>query len=342
MRRICTAVIVGALLGACGQDNPPPPPPPPGVTPPAPGAIPQPVAPQPVAPGVPAPGTTGSIALSPGFTPDPQLLSGTAGGPVQASNLSPQCTGWISTEPNHLVQAGANFAMLRFLVNGGNQDTTLVVQRPDGSYACDDDTEGRHPIVQGPAAAGLYRIWVGAYTRGEAVPYTLGLSELGNVTAASLVGGVVPPVNPPGAGATQLDTTGTQSNFGVVALSPGFTPDPHVVTGTSGGSIDATTVASGCNGWIARVPDHILNAAGSFPNLRILVHSTQDTTLVVRTPTGSFLCNDDAEGLNPEISGPVPAGQYRIWVGSYEQGQNAPYRIGFTELTSVTTANLAQ
>ncbi|HJL49370.1 MAG TPA: hypothetical protein RMG45_26165, partial [Polyangiaceae bacterium LLY-WYZ-15_(1-7)] len=67
-----------------------------------------------------------------------------------------------------------------------------------------------------------------------------------------------------------------------------------------------------------------------------------DTTLVVRKPDGTFVCDDDSEGMNPMVTGSFPPGQYRVWVGSYQQGQNAAYRLGFSELSSVTPNSIAQ
>ncbi|MBK7155376.1 MAG: hypothetical protein IPH72_26940 [Sandaracinaceae bacterium] len=56
-----------------------------------------------------------------------------------------------------------------------------------------------------------------------------------------------------------------------------------------------------------------------------------DTTLVVQLPDGSFLCNDDTHGLNPAVQlEPVPSGQLRVWVGSYQEGQEGDYQMAFT------------
>jgi hypothetical protein len=96
-----------------------------------------------------------------------------------------------------------------------------------------------------------------------------------------------------------------------------------------------------CRGSITQRPDHIFVAQGGYSMLKILASSTQDTTLIVRTPSGQFLCDDDGgEGVNPMIQGQFGAGTYQIWVGSYRQGTNHPYRLGFTEMANVTTSSL--
>ncbi len=131
------------------------------------------------------------------------------------------------------------------------------------------------------------------------------------------------------------------SNFGTVTLTSGFVPDPHVVEGTSGGGTDASTVNPGCNGWIAPNPDHLFAATSAFTSIRIMVRSEADTTLVVQKPDGSYACNDDSDGLNPlvQIDG-APMGTYRIWIGSYQQGTNSRYKLGFSELATVTPSSI--
>jgi hypothetical protein len=72
--------------------------------------------------------------------------------------------------------------------------------------------------------------------------------------------------------------------------------------------------------------------SGSFP-LYIFAQSREDTTLVVNLPDGSWICNDDFEGLNPGIVlQRPPTGQYDIWVGVFGGGSKIPARLGISEL----------
>lgn len=156
-----------------------------------------------------------------------------------------------------------------------------------------------------------------------------------------------PPAQPAAAQPTQpaqpaQPTGGLESNFGTVDLAPGFMPDPKVVSGTSGGGIDASTLNASCNGWVSQTPDHILAASANFSSLRIMAASQGDITLVVQKPDGSYACNDDTEGTNPVVAGAIQQGNYKIWIGSYEQGQNAQYQLGFSELDSVNPSSLGQ
>ena len=137
--------------------------------------------------------------------------------------------------------------------------------------------------------------------------------------------------------------------FGTVDLASGFTPDPHQVSVTAGGS-DATAAIGApdtCLGKIAAAqPDVRLNfTVGELP-LRIFVDSETDTTLVVNAPDGSWHCNDDGAdaGLNPLVQFDAPpSGQYDIWVGVYgDEAATAASTLSITELTTVTPASVAE
>ena len=71
--------------------------------------------------------------------------------------------------------------------------------------------------------------------------------------------------------------------------------------------MDATTIANGCVGMVARAPDFQLTyGAGSLP-LIFGVTSENDTTLVINGPDGRWYCDDDSgDGTNPLMSIPNP------------------------------------
>ncbi len=131
-----------------------------------------------------------------------------------------------------------------------------------------------------------------------------------------------------------VDVTQT-ATFGEIYLSSGFTPDPYRVSIFSGGSIDATTIANGCVGMVARAPDFQLTYdAGSLP-LIFGVTSDFDTTLVINGPNGRWYCDDDSgDGTNPLMSIPNPdSGVYDVYVGAYG-GNSGSSELYITELNS--------
>ncbi len=121
--------------------------------------------------------TYGTERLSPGFTPAVRTLRGLAGGNISASNVGAGCAGFIANSPDHVLELERDFAYVRILVNGGDNDTSLMIRTPSGEFACADDSDGSHPILAGAASAGSYRVWIGSHVRGATPAYTLGVTE---------------------------------------------------------------------------------------------------------------------------------------------------------------------
>ena len=169
---------------------------------------------------------------------------------------------------------------------------------------------------------------------------------LGSLVLTVLVGcggaGTGTQATTPG-GDSGLLVGGNTSNFGRHALAAGFEPDPVAVPIVSGGDIDVTQFGLGpdCKGFVTAQPDFILDYSGGSPFLRLFVVPQQnvvamDTTLVINTASGEWVCNDDARGANPvvDLANP-PGGQYDVWIGSYQPGANIQGHLGITELPAV-------
>lgn len=136
-----------------------------------------------------------------------------------------------------------------------------------------------------------------------------------------------------------LSIGGSRAHFGTHSLSAGFMPDPKVIRVTSGGNLNVSRMGygSGCRGYATSTPDAIVNYTGSSSSnfLRFYVQASGDTTLVINDATGTWHCNDDSVGLNPMVSiTNAPSGQYDVWVGSYQSGQQISGTLNVTELRS--------
>ena len=125
--------------------------------------------------------------------------------------------------------------------------------------------------------------------------------------------------------------------FENITLTPTFSPDPETIRGISGGAEAAgdltgrTDTATGpCSGFIDQQPDHRIVLTQYFNILSIQVQSSDDTTLVIRGPGGTW-CNDDYSGKNPGIVGQWLSGTYDVWVGSPSENAYYPYVIRLTE-----------
>jgi hypothetical protein len=122
----------------------------------------------------------GTVDLRSGFEPDPNVIALQSGGDLDASRINANCRGFISSAPDvRLVyEAGA----LPLIISvGSSQDTTLVVNGPDGRWYCDDDggRNGLNPSLRfARPASGRYEIWVGTYGRAALQNARLHISEL--------------------------------------------------------------------------------------------------------------------------------------------------------------------
>lgn len=131
-------------------------------------------------------GWGGQVELPAGFTGTETRTGRLGGGTIEAREWGHGCTGFVSAEPDHEVMSATTLPYARFVVNGGGLDTTLVLQLSDGTFRCNDDGEGLHPVVEGPLPAGLTKVWVGGYRASAEGDYRLGISTLPATTAASL------------------------------------------------------------------------------------------------------------------------------------------------------------
>jgi len=117
---------------------------------------------------------------------------------------------------------------------------------------------------------------------------------------------------------------GADPAFGHIALSADFEPDPRRIDVLAGGNdlVDGTLGAD-CVGHIdADKPDYVLDYRAGRYDLFIYAESAADTAIVLRTPDGSWLCNDDGEnrGLDPTVRVHAPqSGRYAIWIASIEK-----------------------
>ena len=126
---------------------------------------------------------------------------------------------------------------------------------------------------------------------------------------------------------TPFIVAGNRSNYGSTELRGGFSPDPFTVELLSGGNLSIRGMGLGprCVGHAMARPDYIVRYSEPADRLRFYVRANGgDSTLVVHSPDGRWLCDDDSgRGTNPLIDLPSPpAGTYEIWVGSYRHDQN--------------------
>jgi serine protease Do len=102
--------------------------------------------------------------------------------------------------------------------------------------------------------------------------------------------------------------------------------------------VDASYLGNGCRGWASAAPDFEVTYTGGSSSLRfyfIADNPTDDTTLIVSDPSGTWMCGDDSYGTpHPTVDfvGTAPDGVYDVWIGSYTQGETISGTFYITEL----------
>ncbi len=136
-----------------------------------------------------------------------------------------------------------------------------------------------------------------------------------------------------GLGATAFAQT---ANFNPITLSSG--QPSATVSGTTAGIFSVAHIAMRdqqgviCVGFADASPSHILTLQHPVTQLTIQVNSGgDDTTLFLQGPTDSRVhCGEDISRRNLDAhiqAQNLPAGTYRLWVGSHNQGQRINYSL---------------
>lgn len=289
-------------------------------------------------------GGTDDIWLNPTMV---SVLSGILEGEgLAADSLDPNCPGGIIPARPDVVlnwKEDATVDALRiFFISTG--DPTLVVVAPDGSLLCNDDL---NPLMLDPyleiqnPQEGRYAIYVGSYEGNAHVPGFLVFTSL-NLNPATLDLAQLLPreVDPAAAGevipesALLLDHE-PSAQPGETTLADGYGTYSQEMTG--GGSLGIFNVELNnqlCTGFVDAIPTFKFNWEGSAERLHIFFEGLNDSTLVVRTPDGSYACNDDYQGarnMNPLVEIVPKPGEYTVYVGGFAPSEVVSGTLTITE-----------
>jgi uncharacterized protein YraI len=140
----------------------------------------------------------------------------------------------------------------------------------------------------------------------------------------------------PGPGAAPTLNPSLPAVFGTTALTSGFVPDPFTVGITAGGPAGTSYLGAGCTGFTTASPSYsVTYTSGAFPTLRFYFIGSGDTTMIINTPSGNYVCVDDSFGtLNPTIDFNTPSsGRYDVWIGTFSVGGSVGGTLYVTEST---------
>jgi hypothetical protein len=274
--------------------------------------------------------TYGEITLDDDFGSEVHSIKLTSGGNINSSYLGGECTGFVSKEPDYRLfwnnTQTSNLGIL-FTPDDEGEDPTILVNLPDGTWICNDDMGAGlllpFALIENPKE-GQYDIWVGSFDEGNYIEGTLVIADMDRLLAEDQ---------------SSLDFN-LDPHYSTISLNEGFSPDPFVISGTSGGDVDIRSLSLGgndCIGFASDAPDFRINWSGSTSSLVIRFEaaaSGDDTILIINTPDGSWICNDDADELtlNPMIRlNGYGEGQYDIWVASMTKDSYIDGKLIVTE-----------
>ncbi|MFN8565248.1 MAG: hypothetical protein U0703_27310 [Anaerolineae bacterium] len=115
--------------------------------------------------------------------PDPYAIPGSlGGGDVDVGAQNEHCPGMYTTFPSFGFTLPEPTAFLRIFFTSDDPaaDAALIVQMPDGTWYCNDDSfNTKQPTVDviGNPSVGGVSIWVGSFNPGESIPGTLYLTR---------------------------------------------------------------------------------------------------------------------------------------------------------------------
>ena len=142
----------------------------------------------------------------------------------------------------------------------------------------------------------------------------------------------------------QLRHRGPGDAFLTINPLAGFPLDPFLVTAQGGGPVAASTLAKDCIGYVPAKPTVTVDYKGKADLLKAFFYSDGDTTLVVQTPDGKYVCGDDTNRLvlDPTVEIKKPAqGRYNVWVGSAAAKDLVPGFLVFTARADMDASKLA-
>jgi hypothetical protein len=277
---------------------------------------------------------------------DPFVISVLSTGTVDASTVADGCVGFIPAAPDVALNWTGESDLLRIFFHSIH-DAVITVVSPDGDVYCNDDASGTmfDPLVDiVDPVEGRYAIHVGHAEPEQEYPGMLVITSADTYGPANFnLGSLVPrEVIEPGF-ATRLPIEILQTEHeplnpdNAVDIETGF--EEVTFDFTESGQIALFNVQTNnfdCTGFVESIPSAVFNWTGESEAIEVFVEGDEDSTLMVYTPSGEYICNDDTmpggDNLNPSVVFETPAdGRYVIYIGSFEPGEATNGTLTITE-----------
>ncbi len=273
---------------------------------------------------------------------------------VDASSLGAGCGFFIPSRPDVVVnwEEQADVDKLRFfLLSMG--DLSLALVTPSGEVVCSDDL---NPLVLDPyievenPEAGTYAAFLGSY-EGDAVYPAFVVVTTQDINPATMDIAQLFPRNIDPRGVPQVLSLDLLESAGQGTVQPdggelSESSLPFSADLSAGGELGAFNLDQPndlCTGFISASPTFSFESTSAESPGVIFFESNEDTTLVVRAPDGSFICDDDTHGsenINPSVALTLVNGNYQVWVGSFSPDVQADGKLTITNDPEATPVPL--
>jgi hypothetical protein len=118
-------------------------------------------------------------------------------------------------------------------------------------------------------------------------------------------------------------------SLGVIDLDATPTPSPVSAAVTTD-----TPAPDGCRGYLPDAPQLVLRTTRPMI-VRMSAHSSVDLVAMILTPDGAPpRCDDDTNGTDPALVVQIPAGDSRLYVGTYAPGSAASFEVHLAAVTA--------
>lgn len=233
-------------------------------------------------------------------TPEPALPPMSTTG---ISSTPSECRGYVPDAPQLVLRSSQPVA-LRIAPHATSGDLVMMVAGPDGRVLCDDDGGGSlNPLISAVMAPGDTRVWVGTYSMGESIDFTLGITA--RPVSATPDGTGLASAAAPTAGVLEGPDASETFNGWMQPVTPGS-------------SIDAS-----CRGFLPLEPQLTLRLSREAA-VRLHASGQADLVMLVREADGSVRCDDDSgHGNEPQLALRLGAGEHRVWIGTYSETASA-------------------
>lgn len=104
-------------------------------------------------------------------------------------------------------------------------------------------------------------------------------------------------------------------------------PLPSALTAEVFGEHELGRLAGGCQGYVPTRPLVVLHTAEP-TRVHLWTESNADLVLFLSAESGLVFCDDDSgDRTNPMLVVDLPAGNHRVWVGTYSEGERARFDL---------------